>query len=351
MKAKAGWIIISILAFAMIGGAVYVYNNESYWREEVREVGLTGEAKRNQFLALTRFYQELGYESIAINQWQDLDFHLPYWQEESAYYIILPITYLPKNKERCHELIDWVEGGGHLITGCISSFNEEQIEAELKNFLEISHAEESIEEKSETITWKEEHISFDISITPPMQVNLRHPQNPIYTSDNNIAYAKLSKGEGSIQFIADLNIFSNDSFGDQGCPTLAYSLIKDNMEFTKVSIVHKYQDENILYNSLFSAWRVFALLFLLVAITFLTFSGRFGPVLLSPAITQGMNYSHYLLARGRYAYRHNNCSTMKKRIQQSPLLDEKTRDLTQINLIIQKQQNQSYFSFSRHKKS
>ena len=120
MNSKRFGILVLVLLLGFVGWGVYwfVSNHERHYRD-IR-VGVSAEARRNPFLAAERFLRHLGLESESIPGRE----YLLRPPDETG---ILLVNRLSPNLSPEHEraLLEWIEGGGHLVVTANREWDEE----------------------------------------------------------------------------------------------------------------------------------------------------------------------------------------------------------------------------------
>lgn len=277
------------------------------WKEVDVRKGYSNEANEHQFLAAGRYLTEFDYQVEGVD---GLDF---FAELPPADHAILT-QFLPADLPEQHyeKLTDWINNGGHLISGVIDTSEDSPTSDFLAQFdIRIDSidwdSDDAYENKIITFALPTGSSPFTIDIEPGYRVLLKNGAEPDFGLKNEHHYhlVQLKKGQGRLTLITDNTLFSNWHI-DSNDNALLLKRIVESSNTSTIWI----NDSHVSFQGIFSLiWEKFKWIVLLLAALMVLllrrFSVRLGPLEKFPD-TESNNFSNHLLAMTRFHYRHGH---------------------------------------------
>lgn len=297
-------VVLAILIIGFISARKYVE-----WEEVDIPVGYSAEAIAHDLLASRRYLQAFDYQVTDIT---DLDFYKNLPPADS----VILSSYLPTDlpESLYDNLRQWINDGGHLITG-VSDSHSSSDQSAYVNFIHsfgISTRSVYWEQAEEldgiySLTTATDSEAVSVYLNPLYAMNLSDTGNAIMAAGNDDDYyfLQLQDGTGYFTVTADSYLFSNWSIGDSDNALLLSRLI----ETTNPSDIW-ISDSPASFTGVFTLiWERFKWLVLVLAALLLAIlrreSTRLGP-LQTLSDNRSSNFSQHLLAMAGFQFRHGN---------------------------------------------
>lgn len=302
--------ILTIVMALVIGGAIaYYYSATEPYTEEI-DIGFSGKARRNHFLALNFLMNEMGDFAESVPRF--------IYDDDNGLYevngMILPLEHIPADGTKQRVLMDWVESGGVLITGANANYNSEDqafLPQSVKEFLGIQSIE--IAEK-EQVDFSEGDI--DVSFPIAFDMNVRGYKKVVKHDKHFIAAVKY-RGSGAVLFFNSLKAFNNDNLEKSENGDFFYSWL-DELGVDRVKIVYSANSSSLFKWLWENAFVTLVLLFLFTLAWILKVTRRFGPVL--PPVNHGSRkIMEHIEAAGSYYWAGNMQVLLLKNMRKSIL--------------------------------
>lgn len=301
---KQGTIIIIVMVLIITGATVYFYSITETYTEEV-DIGFSGKARRNHFLALNILMNEMGdyAESTA---------RLLYDEEEiyDVNGMLIPLEQIPADENKQQVLNEWIQSGGVLITGATSSYNSEEqvyLPQSTKDFLGIRKLE-ATEDKELDFTEGDIDVSFPIAFKMKVQGYVERIEK-----DGFFLAGVKYKGTSAILIFNSLKAFDNTNLPLSENANYIYDWF-DRLGVSRVKIVYSGHSASIfkwLWNNAFVS---IVLLFLFTLAWILKVTRRFGPTL--PPVKHGSRkIMEHIEATGSYFWSGNLQVTLLKNMR------------------------------------
>ncbi|MCM8534008.1 MAG: hypothetical protein NE330_22795 [Lentisphaeraceae bacterium] len=268
-------IIIASGIITLFGLLTWFYYANTVEVEKTIDVGYSGKARQNSFLAVQRYAEYLNYyvQSRAVFPLEDL---------YSYDTILVSVGSLPTDKKKLSYIKDWVSNGGVLITGFTdvhSATGIAYVSEEIKDFLGISSMS-YVEEMAERVQNDEIELNskkYTISSFASVTVKGRSFRHEFLDENNNLLFGIRDYRQGEIWFISGLNLFANYQIDSEDNADFLDAI------FTEVSssilIVYRAYSPSIWSWLWENAQITIFLSFLFLSFWLMTMSKRFGPIL------------------------------------------------------------------------
>lgn len=311
------------------------------WKEVEINSDYSTKANKHQFLAAGRYLAELDYQ---IEEISGLDF---FTELPPTDHTILT-QFLPADLPQSHyeRLTDWVNNGGHLISGVIDTSEDSPTKDFLKQFgvrIKVLDWDDDAYSADRFLEFSlpENSKPLSIDIGPAYRLIVNNNTTPSFGLKTNDYYhlVQLKKGHGRLTLITDNYLFSNWQIGNEDNALLLARIINSS-ESSTIWI----NDTFVSFQGIFSLiwekgkWLVL-LLTALLAVLLRRFSVRLGPLESFPD-TQANNFSQHLLAMTRFHFRHGNSqhvlSTTREKIIKKVAAGKKFNNEEIVNKISRK---------------
>lgn len=299
--------LLLLLAISIIGGIIWYYYATTEPYTERVEIGFTGKARRNSFLALDFLMKEMGDSSESITK---LDYNNFLYGPDA---IFMPLERIPAQPGKLKILRQWLEGGGILITGAIRHYEKEDqvyLPETVRSFLGVNSIS-TIEEKK-IVNFEDAGCKVNFPLA--FDIKLRGYRNNVENSGYLIAGVK-NMGQGNIIFFNSLNAFNNDHLSEEENADYFYSWL-DKYDIFDMKIVYAGYETSMwswLWNNAFLTIMILAA-FILAWI--LKVTRRFGPVK-PPYLHGSRKIMEHIETAGAYYWSGNLQSTLLKNLQKS----------------------------------
>lgn len=316
---KWGIAAVSIIAIGIIA---YLVSNFSPKTKRVY-TGFKGEARINSLLAAGELFEHTGHRVQSFST-----FSMANLREDYVSAIICPISALPKTKVEIEFLEEWLELGGHLITGIRQKghINSDTFPEELKRFLKVKEIipdayEETIQASIQNLS---ADLQFETELEPTHSVipDLKSSKaNNLIIKDKGITlFYETYVGEGLISFFTDFGIFENKKIDEGKNASLLYKLVVGPDDYEDVNIYCYYgQNVESLYSWLWkNAMSGILGLTLLVIMYITNRSRRFGPILVKN-LTCRRQLMEHIKATAHFYHRLDNGHSLYAELRQTVL--------------------------------
>lgn len=318
-------IVGGVLSIGTLLVLIWFFNNFELTEREVTG-GYSQEARRNPFLAAERFLARIGRDAASVSS-SDLWRNRPASDDVLLVYRYMP----PAGARRQQQLLEWIEGGGHLIVGADSTLRlgkkkDRKTPGLLADLGVRVHEREQFVLPGIATTARIE-VEFD-GMEAPVGVTMSTRRYLEDTEDLASASVPLEDGYGLLQYevgdglvtvLADNTFLTNRQIGNED-HALALALLVGVEQEGKVWLVH-----DVVMPSLPDlGWQYasHALVALLCAVLLWLWKlgARLGP-LLPPAQAPRRDISEHLAASATYLWRLDRAQALfrhnRQRIEQA----------------------------------
>ena len=304
---KQGTLITVVAALVIIGATWYYYSVTEPYTEEI-DIGYSGKARRNHFLALNYLMNEMGdHAESAPRLLYDEEFY-----DVNA--MLLPLEQIPSDKNKQELLMNWIDAGGVLITGATANYKSEDqifLSQSVKDFLGISQLEVS---KKEQVDFKIDDIEVEFPVA--FKMNVRGYQDKVEQNGHFIAGVK-SRGSGALLVFNSLKAFNNKNLQNAENADYLYDWF-ERLGVDRMKIVYSSNSASIFKWLWNNAFVTLVLLFLFTIAWIFKVTRRFGPVL--PPVKHGSRkIMEHIEASGTYYWAGNMQVELLKNIRQGIL--------------------------------
>jgi len=317
MKARSAVIWSALILTLCAAGYVWFKKNVE-WVEVEIDGPMSVQARKHDLLAASRFLDELGYQTETIESGDFYTYLSPV--TDTIFLQTLPDS-LPE--DAYERLLDWADGGGHLIVG-LSGDNEGEGPVEFFESLGITHTHDFdaptqasvphvVVNKRGIYTAEIDGLPAGDSLT--VEMDLDHmftlwAGTPVALSgrvQGLFAFAQLEFGSGYVTVFADPRFWSNKEigFGDNA-RLLAHVVASSSNEGSSVYISDRSTSLPGVFTLLWQRWQWFCLLMIVLGFALLRQAWvRFGPIQKDIEVRSN-NYARHLLAVAQFQGRHQS---------------------------------------------
>lgn len=263
---------------------------------ETVEVPRTGEARRNPLFAL-KLALEADGAKVEARRRLELDRH-PLGSRDTVVVLGDPRALAPRDADR---LLEWAERGGHLVlrTPPMDAFGGEDAHP-LWTALDLQPLDHAA-----CTGWQvkdeEHHVEFCAGRRFTFEgVN---PRLSWGNFRDGFVFARLPRGEGSVDVLADLDFLTTDKLSEAPHAHLARQLLAPNYGEGTVHLVYDAAVENFWLALVRRHWAVWAPLLAALLAWLWMRAERFGPLLPSP-IGERRSLLEHIGASGELIYRY-----------------------------------------------
>lgn len=325
---RQGWIltVITIVVLALLGGWLWTLE----WKEKVIEGRFTDKANREPFLVADRFLQQWGVTFEKERGFSRLDGdHSKRPMPATDETLLLLNAYGQLSEHRTHNLLNWVERGGHLIVTAENPFVGLSNTVQTPLFDHFGLRVEQTESASEpgsrtgqaceelkppvTFSMANDGTELEMAMTGDriLQVPEDHKSRQVI-DDWGPRLVQLDAGDGQVTFIASAAIWHNAYVG---CHDHAYLLWRLVPEQSMLRILHNLEGPS-LWHAIHNRASLAALAFAIGILLLLWHHGvRFGPV--RESISQRpRSLVEHVDAAAHFAWRHHRRQRLLRSVQQ-----------------------------------
>jgi hypothetical protein len=318
-------IVGGVLSIGTLLVLIWFFNNFELTEREVTG-GYSQEARRNPFLAAERFLARIGRDAASVSS-SDLWRNWPASDDVLLVYRYMP----PAGERRQQQLLEWIEGGGHLIVGADSTLrlgnNKDRKTPGLLADLGVRvHEREQFVLPGSATTARIE-VEFD-GMEAPVGVTMSTRRYLEDTEDLASASVPLEDGYGLLQYevgdglvtvLADNTFLTNRQIGNED-HALALALLVGVEQEGKVWLVHDVVMPSLLDLGWQYASHALVALLCAVLLWLWKLGARLGP-LLPPAQAPRRDISEHLAASATYLWRLDRAQALfrhnRQRIEQA----------------------------------
>lgn len=316
-------VLLTLLGMAVVVGLAGWWLRTHERVQRVIDMPRTGEARRNPLFALQVALEKDG---IAVKSRRRLQL-FPDGGKEPAAPLAPRDTLVLYNDPRAlsrkevDELLRWVGQGGHLIVrtpplGLLAKnapvpllgelqllpLGKEQSDcAEVKGV--HAHPMDTEEAAAKAVATGDE--GWGVLFCGSRRFTLIGA-NPVYSwgdLKNGYVFARVQRGNGSVDVLADLDFLSSDELDDAASFRLARQLLQPNQGFGTVHLVYAAQMPSLWATIIRHSWMAWGPLLLALAFWLWRRMQRFGPAFAAPALERRSLLEH-ITASGELAYRY-----------------------------------------------
>ena len=290
-----------VLGALIVVGAAWFYL--SFERVTEREhVGLKGEAARNPFLALTRLMERMGVKARSAHRVEELEAVQP------SATMILPAGRHGYSGTQTARLVEWVEGGGHLI---VEAERPEGGDAVL-DALEVSRNEGAV-------AFREKPAEVSLPGAARVRAQLlrsvelvdRDPKRTRHVSKDGHGTHVLhfGHGRGRVTVLPSIAFMANDAIGENDHAELAWRVVQFAPATTMVVIAPRLARLSLWQWLKREAWAALVAAVAVLLIWAWRAGARFGPLEPDPTLERRRLLDH-LRASGRFLWRAGEASRL-----------------------------------------
>jgi hypothetical protein len=289
--------IVLAVAAVCVGGFFTLFK-----RESVTVAGFpTGEPAYNRFYALERTLADMGQASTGnVN----LSQVLPLLKSGDTVVIGEDVNYIKYDEAK--KLVAWVRGGGHLV---FSPMGHDESDVPLLQQLNMLTASKNA--YSCTKLWTNVRVGkgYEQQIMSLCGVGFRlqplflgNAQVTIHDRFGDLAFARVSDGDGTVSAINDLNAISGDSLRNSPEQEFAWRLLEPNMGQGHFYFFYELIGTSFWVNLFLRGWPALLASLLLAIGWMLMRSQRFGPLMPTPPAHRRALLEH-IQAVGEFLFR------------------------------------------------
>jgi hypothetical protein len=312
-------IVLAVVAICVVGFFLL------FKRESVTESGHpTGEAAYNRFYALERTLADMGQASTGnVN----LSQVLPLLKPGDTVVIGQDVSYI--KYDEAIKLVAWVRHGGHLV---FSPMGHEENDVPLMQQLNVLTASKNNYNCTKLWTnapvgkgYEQQFMSLcgvGFKLLPSFFGNA---QVVIHDRFGDLAFARISDGEGTVSAINDLNAISADKLRNYPEQEFAWRLLEPNMGQGHFYFFYELIGTSFWVNVFLRGWPAL-LASLLLAIGWMSMrSQRFGPLMPTPPAHRRALLEH-IQAVGEFLFRRDGGRSLHRLACQAVIARLRRRD-------------------------
>lgn len=231
-------------------------------------------------------------------------------------------------------LLAWVQGGGHLIVrtpprGLVArNAPVPLLEALQLRLLGDRHSAcETVRGAAATADADPDHIGWDVMFCGSRRFNLAGA-NPVHSWGDlkrGYVFARIVRGAGSVDVLADLNFLGSGELDDAASHALARQLLQPNRRAGTVHLVYAAQMPSLWTTLILHSWMAWGPLLLALALWLWRRMQRFGPRLGAPA-SERRSLLEHIVASGEHAYRYGYAHLLHAAVRDAFLARLRRRD-------------------------
>lgn len=306
---KKDVLVYGALTVFIVTTVLWGFNHYFEYHEEVRDIGMSSQARRNPYLAAERFLKKFDMRSRVISSMLQMKSLPP-----TSDVLLIPTGRYDLSAEKINELLDWVRKGGHLIlrarrtAGSDMFFNRLGVktyhEKKKKLFSKTHYAVVNVHVSKKIENKK---VTFDSDVW----LKKTGKKNPSWYVEgkNGNQLLEYHIGEGYISLLSDLDFMNNEHIAKHDNAAFLYTLVhmqKDNHALWLIANDDMPSLLSIIWHK--TPASVVSLLVLIVFWLWYT-TRRLGP-LLTPASLQRRSLREHITASGLYQWRNQNRTSL-----------------------------------------
>jgi hypothetical protein len=286
-----------VAALATLAGLGVLWFLHNYDRVPVRETtGMSGEARRNPFLALERLSERMGVPARELRT----PAHMAALPERGL--LVLPALRDALGERERAGILKWVEQGGHLVVQAeqagrpdplLDALGVQRRNVALPSGLKGAEAQPRY-------TWPDDDKPLAVSLASSTLVS--HPRAKVTLSwRDRPALVEFTQGKGRVTVVSSLSFARNELIGRQDNAEFAWRIIDTQPPPVEVIVFNRPQAMSLARWLLTNAWPALAGIAVLVLLWLARVVPRFGPVAPDPQPARRRLLDH-LRAAGRFQW-------------------------------------------------
>jgi hypothetical protein len=279
-------ILIGLLVALVIATGTFWFLNTYEYQAVDEHVGFHGEAKSNELFAARLFLKRMGIPAERKDNLQTLpDTHTVLLIDTERYTL---------SRQTIDEILQWVERGGHLITRSRTTSKTlyddkattSTVNDPLQTLLGVTNGEHVIPSEDDLpLEAQLSNMKHPLQVDPDFFYALHIDKGRAYPQSYNDTdwLLEIKRGKGLITLVANLDFIENPAIGHYDHAALLWYMVHGLPdEPASVWLIHK-DDRPPLWKLIWErAWALVLTVALLIPLSILALSPRFGPVIPQP---------------------------------------------------------------------
>ncbi|HSD52521.1 MAG TPA: DUF4350 domain-containing protein [Burkholderiales bacterium] len=304
-RSVVAWIVL--VAVAALG---VVWFFDTYERVTEKEwVGYSGEARRNQYLAAERLLARMGVPARHVRTIPELK-ELPV---NGA--LILPDRREALTPDARERLLEWVEGGGHLIV----EDENHRVPDPLLDAFGVQRRPVKAPPKLPPVEAKLPHAPAPMKVDMHSIQTIEVPTAAVRVVGKHATHLlHFERGRGQVTVLNDLEFMRNRSIGRHDHAEFLWQIVRFQPDTPALFVFDNPQKLSLLAWLRDNAWAVLAAAVLLLVIWVWRVASRFGPVAPDPEPARRRLLDH-LRASGRFQWSRGGGGTLVEAAREAAL--------------------------------
>lgn len=314
------WVSVTV---TIIAGLLYWLGNYIEFFERDVDVGFTGEARINDFLAADYFLKAMGQDTKRIDIYRE---SMDILNKNDT--LIMTGHRVSMGQEKSKQLLAWVDSGGHLIVTARSYVeDDDRTHDYLLDSLGITGIYQYIDEAqfdnspvNVNINEKIEFLLVGFKHYYSLKLLENFQNDIIWSVENDSVFhaVAVSHGQGRIVVLSDMSILHNTEIAKYDNAAFIWGLINDKQSIGNV-YYSLFETRETLLSWIYSNVPVFIYTLLIFIVLFIWHvTPRFGPVI-NVDNPDRLNFKDHILASGNYYWRKKEYSRLTRFSQKSIL--------------------------------
>lgn len=297
------------LASFIVVAALWLFFHYFEYSREVRDIGMSNQARQNPYLAAERFLKQFGMQTRIINSMLKMKTLPP-----ASDVLLIPTGRYDLSPEKIRELMSWVRKGGHLVLRARQAAGNDEFLARL--------GVATYRKKSKKLFTKPRYSVVDVHVNKEIEnkkVTFNADRWLKNTGKNKLSWYAKGKhgnqlleyrfGEGYVSLLSDLGFMTNVNIGKHDNAAFLYTLVHMKKQDHTLWIVAHDDMPSLL--SIIRHKAPASVLSLLVLIGFWLWytTRRLGP-LQQPAASERRSLREHITASGLYLWRNQNRTSL-----------------------------------------
>lgn len=295
-------LLVTLLVLLAFGGLAAWWWHTHERVEQVIDLPRTGEARSNPLYALKVALQK---DDVRVNARRRLQLRglapraaaVPLAARDTVLLYNDPRTLTPGEVAA---LLRWVEGGGHLIVrtppaGILAKNSPVPLLAQLQL--------QPLEGRGDCESYRNGEATVMFCGARRFTLAGANPVHSWGDLLNGYVFARVSRGRGSVDVLADLDFLGTDELETPAYVGFARQLLAPNYRAGTIHLVYAAQMPSLWTTLILHSWMAWAPLLLALAAWLWRRMQRFGPLLPAPA-SERRSLLEHIVASGEHAYRY-----------------------------------------------